>query len=247
MIEYTGVKKSFGEQEVLKGIDLTIKDGETFFVLGKTGAGKTVMIRLLVGLLHADAGSVKIDGEEVTGLSEDEFQKIRLKCGMVFQHPTLFDSLNIFENVAFGLRRMGGISDEDILTKVCDALERVELDPAISERMPEELSFGEQKRVGLARTLVLSPKYLLYDEPTTGLDPFTASRINELIRQLNRDLNTTSIVVSHDMESMRTLADRVGLLWEGDFCFVGTVPEFMASDQPAIIEFKKGIAEKGGA
>jgi len=243
MIEYIDVKTSFGDNVVLSGVDLEIKEGETFFVLGKTGAGKTVMIRLLVGLLRPDSGRVLVDGEEVQDLPEEELGRIRLKCGMVFQLPTLFDSLNVFENVAFGLRRLGREEDE-IRDKVREALLRVELDPEMSGRMTSELSFGEQKRVGLARTLVLSPRYLLYDEPTTGLDPFTSDRINLLIKQLNRDLGTTSIVVSHDMDSMRTLADRVGLLWEGRFRYVGDVAGFMKSDDPAAREFMKGLVRR---
>ncbi|HUT52535.1 MAG TPA: ATP-binding cassette domain-containing protein [bacterium] len=245
MIEYQGVWKSFGDKAVLRGIELTVREGETFFVLGKTGAGKTVMIRLLVGLVKSEQGSIRIDGEDVSGLTEDGFQKVRLKCGMVFQLPTLFDSLPVYENVAFGLRRAGQYSEDEIKRRVESGLRRVEIDPAVGERMPDELSFGEQKRVGLARTLALEPRYLLYDEPTTGLDPFTANRISRLIRQLNRDLNTTSIVVSHDMESMVQIADRVGLLWDGRFRFVGTVDEFMASGDPGVNEFKKGLARRG--
>ena len=247
MIEYHGVWKSFGPKPVLQGIDLTVREGETFFVLGKTAAGKTVMIRLLVGLLRADQGSIKIDGDEVTGFSEDEFQKVRLKCGMVFQLPTLFDSLTVFENVAFGLRRQGSWGEEEIRRRVGEDLCRVELDPGIMDRMPDELSFGEQKRVGLARTLALAPRYLLYDEPTTGLDPFTASHISRLIKSLNRELKTTSIVVSHDLESMIQVADRVGLLWDGTFRFVGSVEEFLSSGDPAVREFKKGLVQGAGS
>lgn len=247
MIEYKGVWKKFGDNQVLQGIDLTIEDGETFFVLGKTGAGKTVMIRVLVGLLSADRGSIKVDGEEITGLNEDDFQDVRRKCGMVFQLPTLFDSFSIFENVAFGLRRLGETDDDIIRERVTRELSRVELDPRIMDRMPHELSFGEQKRVGLARTLMLKPRYLLYDEPTTGLDPFTANRINSLIMHVNQEVGATSIVVSHDLASMARIADRVGLLWEGKFKFVGTVDEFMESPDPDVSEFRKGLATGGEA
>ncbi len=239
MIEYKNVWKAFGDNQVLSGVNLAIKDRETFFVLGKTGTGKTVTSRLLVGLLTADRGSVLIDGEDVAGLDEAEFAKVRLKCGMVFQLPTLFDSLNIFENVAFGLRRQKDLDDDEIIERVNRELRHVELDPAIGERMPDELSFGEQKRVGLARTTVLKPKYILYDEPTTGLDPLTANAINGLIKRINRDMGATAIVVSHDLESMKRIADRVGLLYEGDFTFVGTVDEFMQSDNEVVVEFQR--------
>ena len=245
MIEYRGVTKSFGDKEVLKGVDLVVPEGQIFFVLGKTGAGKTVMIRLLVGLLSPDAGQVLVDGEDVSRFTEDEFQSVRRKCGMVFQLPTLFDSMNVFENVAFGLRRLGRYREEEIEEKVCDALEKVELSRELAPRRTGELSFGEQKRVGLARTLVLSPRYLLYDEPTTGLDPFTAGRITALIREVNHKLGATSIVVSHDLESMAEIADRVGLLWDGKFRFLGTVDEFMRTDDPAAVEFRRSFAGGG--
>jgi phospholipid/cholesterol/gamma-HCH transport system ATP-binding protein len=240
MIEYHEVWKSFGKKPVLRGVTLEIKDGETFFVLGKTGAGKTVMIRLLVGLLRPDQGGIRVDGEEIAGLSELEFQKIRLKCGMVFQLPTLFDSLSVFENVAFGLRRLGGRSESELEDEVQRALTEVELSPDLMDRSVHELSFGEQKRVGLARTLILSPAHLLYDEPTTGLDPFTAGKINSLIRRVNQTRKATAVVVSHDLDSMARIADRVGLLWEGQFRFVGAVEEFERSDDPAVVEFRRG-------
>ncbi|MFO8056084.1 MAG: ATP-binding cassette domain-containing protein [bacterium] len=242
MIEYEDVWKSFGDNRVLAGISLNVREGETFFVLGQTGAGKTVMIRLLVGLLRADRGSVRIDGEDITGLSEEGFQEVRKKCGMVFQLPTLFDSMTVFENVAFGLRRLGSRSEEEIGERVSSALQDVELHPSTLLRLPHELSFGEQKRVGLARTVILSPRYILYDEPTTGLDPFTADRINELILSLNQKMGATAIVVSHDLASMAKVADRVGLLYDGVFRFVGTVPEFDSCNDPEVVKFRSGSA-----
>jgi len=238
VIEYRGVHKSFGPKTVLNGVNLAVPEGQIFFVLGKTGAGKTVMIRMLVGLVRPDAGAVLVDGEDVARLPEERFQAIRRKCGMVFQLPTLFDSMTVYENVAFGLRRLGRYHEEEIAAKIFDALEKVELGRELAGRAPGELSFGEQKRVGLARTLVLSPRYLLYDEPTTGLDPFTASRITALIRDVNKSLGTTSIVVSHDLESMAEIADRVGLLWDGGFRFLGTVPEFLNIDDEAAAQFR---------
>jgi phospholipid/cholesterol/gamma-HCH transport system ATP-binding protein len=242
MIEYQGVHKSFKDNHVLRGIDLKIEPGETFFVLGKTGEGKTVMIRMLVGLLRADAGKIKIDGEEITDLSEDDFFRIRKKCGMVFQFPTLFDSINVFENVAFGLRRHFDLSDEELFEKVKENLELVHLKEDVMERMPEELSFGMQKRVGLARTIALRPQYLLYDEPTTGLDPFTASQINKLMLEMADKLNVTSIVVSHDLTSMMEVADRVALLEDGNFIEVSKPNDFVASANPVVKRFVKGQA-----
>ena len=242
MIEFQEVWKSFGDNAVLRGVSLAVAEGETFFVLGKTGAGKTVLIRLLVGLIRADRGRVLVDGEDVAGLSEEEFGRVRLQCGMVFQLPTLFDSLTVFENVAFGLRRLAKYSEEEIGARVEQELVNVELDPGLLDRMPNELSFGEQKRVGLARTTVLKPRCLLYDEPTTGLDPFTASRINALIKRINREIGATAIVVSHDLESMRRIADRVGLLMDGRFHFVGPVAEFDASADPRLTEFRRSGA-----
>jgi len=245
MIQYRQVSKSFGDRPVLRGIDLEIAEGETFFILGKTGAGKTVMIRMLVGLVRPDRGQVLVDGRDVAGLREEEFVPIRRQCGMVFQLPTLFDSLTVFDNVAFGLRRLGTWLEDEIRDRVFKALEQVELAREVSARRPSELSFGEQKRVGLARTLVLAPRYMLYDEPTTGLDPFTAGRITALIREVNRSLSATAIVVSHDLSSMAEIADRVGLLTEGGFGFIGTVDEFMRSDLPAVTEFRRGFTRSG--
>jgi len=243
VIEYHGVYKSFGENRVLSGIDIRIEPGESFFVLGKTGEGKTVLIRLLVGLLKPDAGRILIDDEDITDYSEDEFLRIRKKCGMVFQFPTLFDSLNVFENVAFGLRRHLDLTEEELHEKVRENLELVHLSEAVMERMPEDLSFGMQKRVGLARTIALRPQYLLYDEPTTGLDPFTADQINKLMMEMAEKLKVTSIVVSHDLTSMAEVADRVALLDGGNFVEVSRPEKFLASKNPVVQKFIHGRAD----
>ncbi len=243
MIEYQKIFKSFGENRVLEGVDLKIETGETFFVLGKTGEGKTVLIRMLVGLLRPDSGRILIDNEDITDLSEDEFFRIRKKCGMVFQFPTLFDSINVFENVAFGLRRHLDLTDEELYVKVRENLELVHLGEDVMGRLPEELSFGMQKRVGLARTIALRPHYLLYDEPTTGLDPFTASQINMLMIEMAEKLKVTSIVVSHDLTSMAEVADRVALLEGGNFAEVSRPAEFLASENPTVRKFVQGRAD----
>lgn len=243
MIEYKDVYKSFGDNRVLSGINLVIEKGETFFVLGKTGEGKTVLIRLLVGLLNADSGRIFIDGEDITDLKEQEFFRIRKKCGMVFQFPTLFDSINVLENVAFGLRRHEDLSEEEIREKVRENLELVHLGEDVMFRMPEELSFGMQKRVGLARAIALRPEYLLYDEPTTGLDPFTSGQINKLMMEMAQKLKVTSIVVSHDLTSMLEVADRVALLDGGGFAEIGSPDKFISSSNPVVKKFIEGRAD----
>jgi len=243
MIEYRGVWKSFGDNPVLQGIDLRIEPGEKFFILGQTGAGKTVLIRLLVGLLRADRGQVWVDGEEVTHLTEDEFRPVRRKCGMVFQFPTLFDSQNVFENAAFALRRHTDLSEAEIAGRVRENLALVHLPESVAPQMPQELSYGMQKRVGLARTLALRPRILLYDEPTTGLDPFTAEQINRLMLEMAEKLQVTSIVVSHDLGSMARVASRVALLAQGRLVEVSRPEEFLHSANPLVRQFVQGRAE----
>jgi phospholipid/cholesterol/gamma-HCH transport system ATP-binding protein len=240
MIEYRGVWKSFGANPVLRGIDLRIETGEKFFILGQTGAGKTVLIRLLVGLLLADRGEVWVDGENITCITEEEFRRVRLKCGMVFQFPTLFDSLNVFENVAFALRRHTDLSEGEIINRVHENLGLVHLPADVAVQMPAELSYGMQKRVGLARTLALRPRILLYDEPTTGLDPFTAEQINRLMLEMAEKLEVTSVVVSHDLGSMERVADRVALLDEGRLVEVSRPEEFLHSSSPLVRRFVQG-------
>ncbi len=242
MIEYRDVWKSFGDQVVLRGINLTIEEGQSFFLLGKTGAGKTVLIRLLVGLLHADKGQILVDDEDITGLSEKQFQRFRIKCGMVFQFPTLFDSMTVAENVGFALRRHTDLDDEQIHQRVLEDLELVGLGPDVIHRLPHELSFGMQKRVGLARTIAMRPRYLLYDEPTTGLDPFTASQINKLMCDLSDKLKVTSIVVSHDLDSMLEVADRVALLDNGGLLEINSPDQFVKSANPVVQHFISGKA-----
>lgn len=242
MIEFRGVWKSFGEQVVLQGVDLRIQPGERFFILGRTGAGKTVMIRLLVGLLRSDAGEVWVDGENVTNFTEAQFMEVRRKCGMVFQFPTLFDSMTVFENLAFALRRHTHLSEAEIAAQVRENLELVHLSPEVGERMPQELSYGMQKRVGLARTIALRPRILLYDEPTTGLDPFTAEQINRLMLEMAEKLSVTSVVVSHDLTSMARVADRVTLLADGRLVEVSRPEEFLHSSNPIVRQFVEGRA-----
>lgn len=236
MIEYRGLVKRFGSRTVLRGLDLRITEGEIVFILGTSGTGKSVLLKNTVGLLRPDEGEIWIDGREVSKLSEDEYLEIRKICGMVFQHPALFDSLTVYENVAFGLRRHFDLSEEVIAEKVARALRLVNL-PGVENRRPPRLSYGMQKRVSLARTIALSPRILLFDEPTTGLDPVTTTAVNRLIRDLSRELKTTSLVVSHDMRCALEIADRIVVLDQGTIAAQGTPEEMKRSPVPLVRDF----------
>jgi len=237
MIEFKKVWKKFGDQMVIRNLSLKIDPGEIFFILGKTGSGKTVLIRMLVGLMKPDFGEIWLDGKRVDLMSEDELKELRRGCELIFQFPTLFDSLSVFENIAFGLRRHYTLSESEIEARVCNLLDLVHLGDKVLKLFPEELSYGMQKRVSLARAIALEPKYLLYDEPTTGLDPFTARQINHLIMELREKLGVTSIVVSHDLESMREVSNRVGLLEDGGFIVIAPPQEFEKSENPFVRHF----------
>lgn len=237
MIRFDNVIKRFGERTVLKGISFEIQEGEILFVLGTSGTGKSVLLKNIVGLLRPDDGKIWIDGEEVSRLSEDQYLPIRKKCGMVFQHPALFDSLNIYENVAFGLRRhQRGISENEVAKRVKKCLALVNL-ADVEKKMPAEISYGMQKRVSLARTVAVGPRILLFDEPTTGLDPVTTSAVNKLIQDLSRELKTTSVVVSHDMRCALEIADRIIVLDQGKILEMGTPKELMHSEIPLVKDF----------
>lgn len=237
MIQFKGIRKSFGDREVIKGIDLEVKEGEILFILGTSGTGKSVSLKMLVGLLKPSAGEVFIDGVNVTNFTEQEFLPVRAKCGMVFQQPALFDSLSVFDNVAFGLRKHNpDISEDQIKERVKQCLDLVHLHD-IENKLPQEISYGMQKRVSLARAVAVDPKILLFDEPTTGLDPITTNAINQLILQLSRKLKTTSIVVSHDMQCAIDIADRIVVLDQGVIVEQGLVEQIKNSSQPLVKEF----------
>ncbi len=235
-IHFKGLVKKFGERTILKGLDLSIAEGEILFILGTSGTGKSVLLKTLVGLLRADEGEIWIDGQEVSQFSENQYLDVRKKCGMVFQQPALFDSLSIHENVAYGLRRMADFSDEVIRQKVAEALQLVNLG-GVEDKMPNQISYGMQKRASLARTIALQPKILLFDEPTTGLDPITTNRINELIQNLSRHLKTTSVVVSHDIHCALAIADRIVVLDQGEIVDQGTPAQIKKSTRPLVREF----------
>ncbi len=236
MIQFDRVVKRFGERVVLKGLSFTIREGEILFVLGTSGTGKSVLLKNIVGLLRPDEGDIWVDGQEVSRLAEESYFPVRKKCGMVFQHPALFDSFTVFENVAFGLRRHYGMGEGEIRARVRECLELVNL-VGVERKMPAEISYGMQKRVSLARTVAIEPRILLFDEPTTGLDPVTTNAVNRLILDLSRQLKTTSIVVSHDMHCALAIADRIMVLDQGQIVAQGAPRDLMRSEHPLVRDF----------
>lgn len=242
MVEFRNVRKTFGNLKVLNGTNFQIKKGEIVFVLGTSGTGKSVLLKTIVGLLKADSGEIFVDGKDVSRFSEEELFPIRKDCGMVFQQPALFDSITIFENVAYGLRRHLKLSEPEIKERVKKALAMVYLS-GVEDKFPSQISYGMQKRASLARTVVLQPKILMFDEPTTGLDPVTTGAINRLIKELSQKLKTTSIVVSHDMKCALEIADRILLLEKGEISAQGTPAELQKSRYPLVMEFLAEIKE----
>jgi len=239
MIEVRNLTKSFGEKHVLRGVDLSIEEGETMVVLGRSGTGKSVILKHLIGLMKPDAGEVLVEGESIVNLPERALTSVRRKVGMLFQSGALFDSMTVEQNLAFPLLEQGMRDRSQIAERVAEALDMVDL-AGEQRKMPAELSGGMRKRVGLARTIVGRPRCILYDEPTTGLDPITTDGINHLIRRLQRRLKVTSIVVTHDMKTAFHCADRVAFLHEGIRHFIGTVPELQASSDPVLTDFIEG-------
>jgi phospholipid/cholesterol/gamma-HCH transport system ATP-binding protein len=239
MIEFKNVSKSFGEKKVLNELNFKLNEGEIFFILGRSGTGKSVTLKLIVGLLKPEQGEIYVDHELINNFSEEELFSVRQKCGMVFQHPALLDSLTIFENIAFGLKSnpKKNLHKSEIEEKVIKSLKLVHLNEDILYKKPPEISYGMQKRVSLARTLVIEPKILLFDEPTTGLDPITTSSINELIIELSKKLKVTSLVVSHDMICALKAASRILFLDQGKPLFLGTVNEIQSEQNPLIQDF----------
>lgn len=236
MIEYKNLVKRFGTRTVIKGISLKVSRGEILFILGTSGTGKSVLLKNTVGLMQPEEGEIWVDGQEISRFSEAQYQDVRKKCGMVFQHPALFDSLTVFENVAFGLRRHYHLSEDVIKEKVLKALQLVNLS-GVEHKKPAEISYGMQKRVSLSRTVALEPQILLFDEPTTGLDPVTTNAVNQLIFDLSRKLKTTSLVVSHDMNCALGIADRIVVLDKGEIVALGTPDEMKSSTQPLVKDF----------
>lgn len=240
MIEFQDIHKAFGAHQVLAGVTLTVQDGETLVVIGFSGTGKSVMLKHVVGLLQPDAGNVIVDGRPVPELDRAGLTALRRDIGYVFQFAALFDSMSVADNVALGLRRRG-LSDEEIAERVAEALALVDLTGS-DEQLPAELSGGMRKRVGIARAIALRPRYILYDEPTTGLDPVTSAVIDRLMVRTREHLGVTGIVVTHDMKSAYTVGDRIAMLYEGKIRQVGTVEEIQATEDPVVRQFIEGRA-----
>jgi phospholipid/cholesterol/gamma-HCH transport system ATP-binding protein len=239
VIEIQDLWKSFGDNHVLKGVTISIAEGETFVVLGGSGSGKTVLMKHVIGLLKPDRGSIRVDGVEISSLAGRELNEARQRFGMVFQGAALFDSMTVFDNVAFPLRerRGGRLAAQEIRKRVVEKLSVVDLGEEVLPRWPAELSGGMRKRVALARALVSDPRIVLYDEPTTGLDPITTKYVDEMIVNAKERLGITSMVISHDIASAFRVADRVAVLYDGHLAAVGTPAEVRVSPDPFVQKF----------
>ena len=238
MIEFQDLRKAFDGRPVLDGFTLRVPDGETTVIIGYSGTGKSVALKHVVGLLQPDAGDVIVDGRAVATLERAALTALRREIGFVFQFAALFDSMSVFDNIALGLRRRD-LSDDEIAARVREALALVDLTGA-EERYPAELSGGMRKRVGIARAVALRPRYILYDEPTTGLDPVTAAVIDQLMVRTREHLRVTGIVVTHDMRSAYTVGDRIAMLYEGKIRQVGTVAQIQETEDPVVRQFIEG-------
>jgi len=242
MIRIVDVHKSFGPKRVLSGVSLEIRKGETMVILGQSGSGKSVLLKLLIGILKPDRGEIHIDGTNTTILKEEELQKVTRKFGMLFQGAALFDSMTVGQNVGFGLERYADLSPEKISGRVTESLKRVGL-KGVEDLMPYQLSGGMKKRVGLARAIAYRPEIILYDEPSTGIDPIRADAINGLINRLKQEMNVTSVVITHDMVSSYKVADRIAMLCGGKIIEVGTPEEIRNSTNSFVQQFIHGRAE----
>jgi phospholipid/cholesterol/gamma-HCH transport system ATP-binding protein len=242
VIEFRDLHKAFGPKPVLAGLSLKIADAETLVIIGYSGTGKSVALKHIVGLLQPDAGDVIVDGQAVSTLDRDDLTTLRQGIGYVFQFAALFDSMTVADNLALGLRRRRGLSDEEIDDRVREALALVDLS-GTEERLPAELSGGMRKRVGIARAIALQPRYILYDEPTTGLDPVTSAVIDRLMVRTREHLGVTGVVVTHDMRSAYTVGDRIAMLYEGRIRQVGTVAEIQETEDPVVRQFIEGRPE----
>ena len=242
MIEVRQLKKSFGAQRVLDGVDLRIEKGESVVIIGRSGGGKSVLLKHLIGLIRPEAGDVLIEGESIARMTERQLLKVRRKFGMLFQGAALFDSLTVADNVGFALRREGQLGENEISRKVNQTLEMVDL-AGTQDKKPAELSGGMRKRVGLARAIIYQPEIVLYDEPTTGLDPIVADSIDQLIVRVREQLAVTTVAVTHDMRSARRIGQRILMLHNGRVHFTGTPDQTFQSKDPVVYRFVNGISD----
>lgn len=240
VIEIQGLYKSFGKKQVLRGIDLNIESGESFVVIGGSGTGKSVLIKCILGLLDIDGGTVKINGKDTKNLSSRELQQTLLKCGVLFQGAALFDSMNVVENVSFGLVYGYHYSLKEAYKIAVEKLEAVDLDESIVYLYPDELSGGMKKRVALARALATNPDIIFFDEPTTGLDPVTSGTINELIVKCTKELGISALSITHDIHSLQVISDKVGLLYAGEIIWTGLNAELNTTKNPYVKQFISG-------
>jgi phospholipid/cholesterol/gamma-HCH transport system ATP-binding protein len=242
MIRIEGLRKRLGSKQVLDGVDLEIESGETMVVMGRSGTGKSVLLKHIIGLMEPDSGSIRVDDAEIVGLHERELNEVRKRFGMLFQGSALFDSLTVGENVGLPMREHQRLDDAEVHRRVAERLEWVGLS-GVEDMKPASLSGGMRKRVGLARALAIDPAFVLYDEPTTGLDPIMADVIDRLIRSMQKRLGVTSVVVTHDMTSAYKVADRMALLHDGRVVFLGTPEEVRSTSDPLVRQFVEGSSE----
>jgi phospholipid/cholesterol/gamma-HCH transport system ATP-binding protein len=242
MIKLVDLHKSFGRQKVLDGLDIEMEDGKTTVIIGRSGGGKSVLLKHIIGLLRPDRGQVLIDGVDITKLNDRKLNEIRKKFGMLFQEAALFDSMTVGENVAFPLREQTSMKEKEIRETVAERLRSVGL-TGVEAKIPSELSGGMRKRVGLARAIAMRPQIVLFDEPTTGLDPVMTEAINRLILDTQKNYNLTCVVISHDIRSIFEIGHRIAMLYEGKIIEYGTPEELRASRNPVIVQFLAGSIE----
>jgi phospholipid/cholesterol/gamma-HCH transport system ATP-binding protein len=242
MIEVRDLTKSFGDQKILDGINFRVETGESLVIIGRSGGGKSVLLKHLVGLLQPDSGHVFIDGQDIVSMNERQLMPVRSKFGMLFQGAALFDSMTVAENVGFVLWHNQKMAADKVKVRVAEALEMVDL-PGIENKKPSELSGGMRKRVGLARTIIYQPQIVLYDEPTTGLDPIASDSIDQLILRVHQRLNITSVAVTHDMRSARRVGQRILMLNDKKVYVTGTPDQIFNSQDPIVRQFIDGVAD----
>lgn len=243
VIEVENLQKSFGKNKVLRGINLKVKKGESYVVIGGSGSGKSVLVKCILGLINPTSGVVKMNGKDVSKLSQKELFQTRLKCGVLYQGGALFDSLNVLDNVSFGLIYGYGMSPKEAHKIAIEKLESVDLDEGVAKIYPAELSGGMSKRVALARAIATNPDIIFFDEPTTGLDPITSGTINNLIVKCTKEMGISAVSITHDINSLKYISDRVGLIHKGAFIWEGGNKDLLTTDNPYVVQFINGNAE----